>query len=145
MALMVIVMSIAAPSLSRSMRQRNIDAEATRLLAMSEYARAEAISQGVPMTVWIDPAGENFGVAPKAGFTGVESREREYAVNADVHFEMTNVSEKNGVIEAMEFAPDGSPTTTSIEQVRIIDRFNGIVTVAKTSDGWSYEIVKETK
>ena len=56
MALLCVILGVAAPSLSRSMRQRNLTQEAARLLAATEYARDEAISRGVPMAVWIDVA-----------------------------------------------------------------------------------------
>ena len=69
MALLTVVVGFAAPSLARSMRQRNLDGEATRLLAATEYARDEAVSQGVPMTVWINPDTQRFGVEPKPATT----------------------------------------------------------------------------
>ena len=145
MTLLAVVAALAVPSLSRSMRQRNLDEEATRLLALTEYSRDEAVSQGVPMIVWIEPEGTRFGVGAKSGFEGVESRDREFVVNADVHFEMKSAATKDGVIEAMEFAPDGSPATSNLNEVRVLDRFDSVISLAKTSDGWSYEIVKETK
>ena len=145
MALLTVVVGFAAPSLSRSMRQRNLDGEATRFLAATEYAREEAVSQGVPMTLWINPDTQRFGVEPKTGYDGSAARDREFAVNPDVHLEVTGGVQKSGVIEAVEFAPDGSPTTASVESVRLVDRFNAALTVARTSDGWSYEIVKETR
>ena len=145
MALLAIVMAIAAPSLSRSMRQRNLDGEAARLLAATEYARDEAISQGVPMTVWIDPEGRRFGIEPKEGFLGNETRIREFSVDPDIGFEIANGVTKRGIVEAMEFAPDGTPALTNVESVVLKDRFNSVLTIAQTTDGWGYEIVKETK
>jgi len=145
MALLAIVMAIAAPSLSRSMRQRNLDGEAARLLAATEYARDEAISQGVPMTVWIDPEGRRFGIEPKEGFLGNETRIREFSVDPDIGLEIANAVVKRGIVEAMEFAPDGTPALTNVESVVLKDRFNSVLTLAQTTDGWGYEIVKEGK
>lgn len=145
MALLTIVVALSAPSLSRSMRQRNLNEEATRFLAATEYARDEAVSQGVPMTVWIDPAARRFGVEPKTGYDGSKTRDREFAVNPDVQFEIGIGVTKGGVIAAAEFAPDGSLASSSLDSVRLVDRFNAALTVARTSDGWSYEIVKEAK
>src|ERR1051325_1837454 len=68
MALLATLMALAAPSLSRSMRQRNLSQEATRFVALTESARDEAVSQGVPMVVWIDPVGGRFGMGPKTGY-----------------------------------------------------------------------------
>jgi type II secretion system protein H len=145
MALLVIVVGFAAPSLSRSMRQRNLNGEATRFLAATEYARDEAISQGVPMTVWINPNTQRFGVEAKAGYDSSATRNREFGVDPDIHFEVTGGTRKNTEIEAVEFEPDGSAAASNVESVQLADRFNSIVTVARTSDGLSYEILKDTR
>ncbi len=145
MALLAVVAAFSAPSLARSLRQRNLDGEAARLLAVAEYGRDEAVSQGVPMTVWIDPKAQRFGVEPKTGYDGDASRARTFDLNADIHFEIDRTATQNGVVEIMEFAPDGAPSSTSIDAVRLVDRFQALVTVARTSDGWAYEIVKEKR
>lgn len=145
MALLAVVAAFSAPSLARSLRQRNLDGEASRLLALTEYGRDEAVSQGVPMTVWIDPKGQRFGVEPKTGYDGDDARTRTFELNADIHFEIDRTATQNGVIEVMEFSPDGSPASSSIDSVRLVDRFQALVTVARTSDRWAYEIVKEPR
>ena len=143
MMLLAIVAALSVPSLSRSMRQRNLDEEATRLLALTEYGRDEAVSQGVPMIVWIDAKGQRYGVEPKSGFDSDETRSREYAMNPDVNVEIDKAVASGGVVEAMEFAPDGALTTSSVETVRLVDRAKSAISVARTTDGWSYELVKE--
>jgi len=143
MMLLATVTALSLPTLSRSMRQRHLAGEAARFLALTEYARDEAISQGVPTILWIDPASGRFGVEAKAGFTGDERRAREFEVNPDVHFEADAVPTKNGVAKAVEFAPDGTPDESSVESLRIADRFGSALTVARTLGRDSYEILKE--
>ena len=145
MLLLAIVAALSAPSMSRSLRARNVSGEAVRFIAATEYGRDEAVSQGVPMTVWIDPATQRFGVEPRAGFEGIESRSREFALNADIHFEMDAASAGGGIVQVVEFAPDGVPTAASLETVRLVDRFDSEVIVVRTKDGWGYEIQKEGK
>jgi type II secretion system protein H len=145
MALLAVAAAFSAPSLARSLHQRNLNGEASRLLALTEYARDEAVSQGVPMTLWVDPNGQRFGLEPKAGFEGDDTRAREFALDPDVHFEIDRSASRNGVADAMEFAPDGAPASSSVDSLRLVDRFDSMITLARTSDGWSYEIVKEQK
>ena len=145
MMLLAIVAALSVPSLSRSMRQRNLDEEATRLLALTEYGRDEAVSQGVPMVIWIDAKGQRYGIEPKSGFDADESRRREYAMNPDVNVEIDKAVASGGVVEAMEFAPDGALTNSSVNAVRLVDRAQSAINVSRTADGWSYELVKETK
>src|SRR5437868_4204065 len=87
MVLLTVVAAFAAPSLSRSMRQRNLAGEAARFVAATEYARDEAVSQGVPMTVWIDPSSQRFGVEAKTGYDASLTRDRDFVLNPDTHFE----------------------------------------------------------
>ena len=145
MTLLAIVAALSLPSLSRSMRQRNLDEEATRLLALTEYGRDEAVSQGVPMIVWIDAKAQRYGLKPKAGFDADETRAREYAMNPDVNAEIDKAAASGGVVEAMEFGADGALASSSVEAVRLVDRFKSVINVSRTADGWSYELVKEEK
>lgn len=145
MALLAIVTAIAVPSLSRSLRERGINDEAARLLAVTEYGRTEAVSQGVPMTVWVTPQGQRFGVEPKAGFEGDAARAKEFTLNPDIRFEVERSATRNGVADVVEFSPDGAPGSSSIDTLRLVDRFETRVTISRTSDRWSYEIVKEPR
>jgi prepilin-type N-terminal cleavage/methylation domain-containing protein len=145
MALLAIVMALSAPSLSRSLRERHLKDEATRFLALTEYGRSEAESLGVPMIVWIDPTTQRYGIEPKAGFEDVDARNRDFTLNPDIHLEFDKAVASGGLVEAIEFSPDGTPTLSSIDAVRLVDRFDSVFTVARTSDGWGYEILKEAK
>lgn len=145
MALLALVMAFAAPTLSRSLRYRHLAEEATRFVALTEFARDEAVSQGVPMVVWIDTETRRFGLAPKAGFIGSETRVREFELNPDLRLELEHAATIGGLVQAVEFAPDGAPASTNMALMRVIDRFDSVVTIALTSDGWGYEILKETK
>ena len=142
MGLLATLTALAVPSLSRSLRQRYLNEEAARFLAATEYARDEAVSQGVPMTIWIEPETRHFGVEAKTGYDSAETRTREFTLNPDIQVEVTNAVAKAGVIQAIEFSAEGLPTLASVESVRFTDRFDSELTVSRMSDGWGYEIVK---
>ena len=144
MVLLTTLLVLAAPSLSRSFRQHNLEQEAARLLAMTEYGRDEAVSQGVPTTVWIDPVTGSFGVEAQTGYAADETRRKEYRLSADVHFDLSQaLVVQGGLVDAVQFDPDGTPDPTSMVAIRIVDKSNSAVTLTRTADGWSYEIVKE--
>lgn len=143
MALMVVIAAMAAPSLTRTMRHRNLSEEARRFYAATEYARDEAVSQGVPMTVWVAPDGRSFGVRATTGFEGAEDRERDFETNADVQFDALTGAQKNGMIEVIQFTPEGLLANSSVDSVSLSDRFNSTIVIEQTDDGWGYEIVKE--
>ncbi|MEA3188694.1 MAG: hypothetical protein QOD99_2524 [Chthoniobacter sp.] len=140
MTLLTIVMAIAAPMLSHSLRGRHLKEEATRFLALTEYGRDEAISQGVPMIVWADPTAGQFGVQPKPGFVGVDGRAREHTLNSDVHFDTADGTLVQKAANLIEFAPDGAPEAVNIENVKLADRYGATTVIVKSADGWGYEI-----
>ncbi len=142
MALLAIVMAVAAPMLGRSMKERNLPDEAKRFLSATEYARSEAVSQGVPMVVWLDLEARRVGIEAKTGFEGEPTRNRDYVLNPDVHMETDQKATAGRNINVVEFGPDGAPTETSAESVKLADRFGYAITVARTSDRWSYEILQ---
>lgn len=143
MALLTILMAVAVPYLSRSLRQRGLEQDALQLLALTEYARAEAVSLGVPMTVWIEPETGRFGVDAQTGYLSDGVRKKEIQLNPDVHFEkIEGASAQNGIVNAVQFAPDGTPDVSSVAAMRLVDRFHSVVTVALANDGSEYEIVK---
>jgi len=145
MAVLAAILDFAAPTLSRSFRGRDLEEEAARFLAVTEYARNETVSLGVPMFVWVEPASGRFGVAAADGYLSDDGRRREYTLNPDIRLELTGGAPSRGVTHVVEFTPDGTPDPLSAESVRLIDRFDSAMTLARTDDGWGYEIVKEQR
>lgn len=141
MALLATVMAISAPSLARSFHGRNLDSQAAQLLAATEYARAEAISQGIPMNVWIDDASSTFGVQAKAGYEGVASRAKMWTLHPDVHFDTAPTrDDQAGHTLAATFQPEGSLDLESVNEIRLVHRSGEAIALSQTDDG--YEIVK---
>jgi type II secretion system protein H len=170
MALLCVILGIAAPSLSRSFHQRNLNEEATRLLALTEYARDEAVSQGVPMSVWIDVETGHFGAQAMPGYEDAGARSKEFTLIEGLHFDVledspsaavqtagasqTGMAGRTGAArppsvagqsEVAEFLPDGTLDPSSQPAVRLEDRSNSAIEVAQTKDAWGYEIVEEAQ
>jgi type II secretion system protein H len=170
MALLCVIYALAMPSLSRSFHQRNLDQEAMRVLALTEYARDEAISQGVPMEVWIDAQAGRFGAKSLDGYENSGARSKEFTLVSGLHFEVSEESsfgsthaaaspapvtpmapkasaapksEDADEAEAVEFEPDGTLDPSSVQAVRIADDSNSSVEIAQNNGGSGYEIVKE--
>ncbi len=162
MALLVTLAAIAVPSLSRSLRGHNLDQEAERLLALTAYARDEAVSQGIPMLVWIDADNGRCGADAKPGYGSVtgNARAKEYDLSGDVHFDpigqgmvssvpapAVNQSSPvagttHGGVTVAEFVPDGTLDPGSLAGVRLVSRSNDALSVSQTSDAYGYEIVR---
>src|SRR5688572_7785410 len=110
MAIMATVMAVAAPMLSRSLRERHLGQEALGLMAMTEAARQAAITDGVPMLFWNDAASVSYGMEPKAGFTAEASATRSFELPEDIWVDSVGQAMGTSTTETtVEFAPDGVP------------------------------------
>jgi len=142
MVLLATLMGIVAPSLSRSLKGRALEHEATRLLAATEYARSEAQSQGLPMTVWIDPVGGTYGVCAKDGNPGIPSHEKAWTLAPQLRFDLQAAAPTDaaGRVVAAAFDPEGTLTPDSITPLLLVSRSADRIGLVKTDDGWGYEI-----
>ena len=144
MAILLVLMGIVAPSLSRSMRGRKISDESARFLALTEFARAAAVSEGSPMSVWINGTTQHFGLDPKNDYYASKTH-RDYALNPDVKFDPASVPAGGPGTPAILFLPNGTPDVSSAATIRFTDNFGAAVVIARRADGWGYEIQKNTR
>jgi Tfp pilus assembly protein FimT len=147
MTLLVVLLAVVAPVLSNSMRGRGLQEEATRFLALTEFARSEAVSQGVPTQVWVEPGQARYGMEVKTGYetiAGASTPHRDYTLAPETKVELKAAASGNRLVAA-DFTADGVLGLQSAESVRFTDRFGETATVARMADGWGYEIVKDPK
>jgi len=143
MGLLATLMALVAPRISGSIRRQNLDQEAVRFVALTEYARDEAVSQGVPMVVWLDVETSEFGAQPKSGFPARPERSVEYRLREDIQFELRNTVLPAGLQAAIEMGSDGLLATHSLSELWLVDRTGAAVAVVTTTNEWGYEIVQE--
>jgi type II secretory pathway pseudopilin PulG len=141
MGLLGTLMALSAPSLSRSFHGRNLTQQAAQLLAATEYARSEAVSQGIPMNVWIAPDAAMFGVEAKSGYEGTVSREKTWTLPPDIHFgSAPTASDGDGHTLMATYLPEGTLDDASVDNIALADRTGETVTLRQNEDG--YEIAK---
>lgn len=70
MTVMVVVIGIVFPALKGFFRGRNLDNEADRFLALTRYGRSRAISEGVPIELWVNPQQARYGLQDVSGYGG---------------------------------------------------------------------------
>jgi len=139
LAILAMMAAFVAPSLAKSSRQRTLDQEALRLIAVMEYARDEAISEGVAMAVYVDTQAGTYGMEPASEASGVDVR-KEFTLHQDLHFEKIEggALKKSGRI--ITFTPEGVTETGSVETVGITDLTGATTQVVRDAAAWGYEI-----
>jgi type II secretion system protein H len=121
MTLIVVVMALVAPSLGNFFRGRNLDSESRRFLALCRYARSRAVSEGVPMLLWLDPDRRLYGLTEEYGFGQPDQKPVAYELEPDVELQFDQRGFTAGLLAptlprtlnaganaaAIRFQPDG--------------------------------------
>jgi type II secretory pathway pseudopilin PulG len=141
MTLLVAVAAMTVPSLSNFFRGRTLDSEARRFLSLTRYAQSRAVSEGVPMTLWIDEEQRQYGLQIEAGFAEGDEKAVRYDLDGKLQVEVTlpdvlpapaggtgaggatsaraPMAALQGAVRTpmIRFLPDGSIAGTSLQRV----------------------------
>jgi type II secretion system protein H len=153
MSMLVVVLSIAAPSLARFFRGRTLDSEAKRFLALTRYGQSRAVSEGVPVLLWIDAREGAYGLQADSSYTENDTKALEYTLNKDlqVEVEQSRLATKqaalwkgNGRLNAnlakIRFTPDGFLSQTSPDFVVFRQGQDGEIWIGVSRNRLNYEI-----
>jgi Tfp pilus assembly protein FimT len=163
MALLTIVISLTAPSLSRFFRGRTLDSEARRLLAMTRSGQSRAVSEGMPMDLWVDAAQGAFGLEAEPSFDTSDSKAMEFTLDSGLKIEVVNrtvvapadtlnrtrrvstastprVVLARSSLPTIRFLPDGSIGDNSPQMLCLTSTAGGSLWLAQSRDGLIYEI-----
>jgi len=95
MTILTAVIGLAAPSLANFFRGRTLDSEAKRLLALTRHGQSRAVSEGIPMDLWVDTAQGTFGLEAEASYNSTDSRALDFTLDKDIRIEVINVDPAN--------------------------------------------------
>src|SRR5262245_26935387 len=74
MALLLIVAGVTFPSLRNFFQGRSLDSEARRFLSLTRYAQSRAISEGMPMVLWLDAREGTYGLQAETGYVDSDNK-----------------------------------------------------------------------
>ncbi len=153
MALLVIVLSVTAPSLSRFFRGRALDSEAKRFLAMTRYGQSRAVSDGVPVVLWIDAKEPAYGLHLDSSYVDRDLKEVQFTLAKDVQVEVVQSNESrreatlwkgNGgfgaALPKIRFTPDGFISSSSPERIVFRQADAGEIWIGPSLNHLNYEI-----
>ena len=142
LALLSMVAALAAPSLAPFFRGRGLQEEGRRMLALTRYARSEAVSQCVPMELWIDSMTGEYGLNAQAGYESENgNKEVRFRLNDGLIFVVGETQLDENLIARIVFQPDGvvdqeSPKTFIIQN----ETGSEVFEIAQMDLGLGYEI-----
>ncbi len=162
MALLVIGFGITFPVLSRFFRGRVLDSEARRLLSLTRYGRNRAVTEGMPMVLWIDGRDGSYGLEAAPGYLEDDDHALEYRLDNDLEIEVSappatvfpvlgsTTLQVEGTgrrtvkgLPAIRFQPDGFIDDASPEYVEIREGKDDTVWLVQTTNHVAFELSDE--
>jgi len=155
MALLAIVLAISAPSLSRFFKSRGLESEARRFLALTRHAQSRAVSEGVPMVLWLETRQRLYGLNADKTFVEDDPKAEQFNVDETLEVEVRlsseavaasqashfkNEKQSTSGLHTLRFTPDGFVSLSSPEAVVFRQKDNGELWVAQSRNRLNYEI-----
>jgi len=153
MALLVIVIAVASPSLSRFMRGRTLDSEARRFVSLTRYGQSRAVSEGVPVVLWINTRQGSYGLRQEAGYAGQDAKAVDFLLGKDLRLEVASLPAQLGPLAQaratrqtdpntpmLRFPPDGFIDETSPQSVVLRDPSGESIWITQSRNRLNYEI-----
>jgi type II secretion system protein H len=155
LALLAVVLAISAPSLSRFFRSRGLESEARRFMALTRHAQSRAVSEGVPMVLWLDTQQRIYGLHADKSFVEDDLKAEQFNLDETLEVEVRLSSEAvaasqtslfksdkqtSGNLYTLRFTPDGFVSASSPEVVVFRQGDDGELWVAQSRNRLNYEI-----
>jgi type II secretion system protein H len=155
MVMLAVVMSLVFPSLKGFFRARNLDSEAQRFLALTHAAQSRAVSQGVPMILWMNPQANTYGLEVQAGYGVNETKPQQFQLDESLQLQPQSavaglITQSNLWTEArrttrpeIRFLPDGTISESSPNRILLKQDKDDAVWITETTNHLRYEITRQ--
>jgi len=144
MAVLVIAVSLITPRLSGFFKGRALDSEVERFMSLARYGQNRAVSEGVPMMLWIDSRNGTYGLQQEIGYTDSDQKAVDFTVDKDLQIDVARGGSKSGgagKLPAIHFSPDGTiVSATSVTGVSLRLGKDRPVWIVPSANRLGYEI-----
>jgi prepilin-type N-terminal cleavage/methylation domain len=161
MTILTIAISLTAPALANFFRGRSLDSEARRLLALTRLGQSRAVSEGLPVQLWIDSAHGECGLEADSSYETIDAHAVNFTVDKDLQIETSNVSTDTGdsstpamntaanaglragphsSLPQIRFTPDGTISDGSPQVIRLAGRDGFSISIVMSRSRLGYEI-----
>jgi prepilin-type N-terminal cleavage/methylation domain-containing protein len=149
MALLVVAISLVAPRMSSFIRGRALVSESQRLFALVHAGQARAVSEGMPMVLWLDEKNNGYGLEEETPGKNGDAQAEVFTVDENVRLTVLNVGAKAMTtvrnLPAIRFLADGSVDENSPETLQLTDSGGGSLWLIESRDRKGYEINDSAK
>jgi Tfp pilus assembly protein FimT len=164
MALLTMAVGLTAPTLSHFFRGRSLELEARRMLALTRAGQSRAVSEGVPMDLWINTASRQYGLEVEPTYESSDAKAVSFDLDNNLKMEVVSqpaapaaqtsssrkttmgtpsvlhVTQVHPELPTIRFLPDGSLGENSPRALRLTGRDGEMLSVARTENGLGFEV-----
>jgi len=169
MAILTMAVSVTAPTLANFFRGRTLDSEARRLVALTHNGQNRAVSEGIPIDLWIDSDNRTVGLEAEPSYEKTDPKAVEFSIDSGLQIEvirsaavtpspMTFISRQavsrasvprvnltHPALPTIRFLPDGTVSDSSPQKLRLSARDDRSLWLVLSQDKISYEIRSNDK
>jgi type II secretion system protein H len=156
MVLLGIAAALVAPHMASFFRGRVLDSEARRLLALTYYGQSRAVSEGVPVLLWIDAKQSTYGLVTQSSASEPDDKASTFSIDPTLTLETAAPSpapasegqdETLGAPENLpfiRFMPDGFFDASSVSRIVLRQGTEAALELVPTANRLGYEILPYT-
>lgn len=148
LALLVIVTSIAVPHMAGFIRGRALDSEARRLMAVTHAAQSRAVSEGMPIMLWIDEKGGTYGYQSETSGQNGDPKAENLKLDPTLGIAVVSTGVTAPVtfqnLPAIRFLADGTIDENSPQSLKLVDSDGFSRTFLENSYHTGYEVYDST-
>ncbi len=143
MALLVAAVSVSAPMLSSFFRGRTLDSEARRLLSLTHAGQSRAVSEGMPMLLWVDASQQAYGLERESAAHTGDPKAENFSMAEYLRLDAISgppVPVGGRSLPAIRFLPDGSIDESSPSALRLVGADGTTLWLVEAANHLSYAI-----
>jgi Tfp pilus assembly protein FimT len=155
MTIMVIAIGVAAPSFKEFLRGRSQEDEARRFLSLTRYGLNRAVSEGLPVDLWINTKENKYGMAAARGYTETMTNVSNFIVDKDVQMMVSRAPDmlttqsnfwtpsfgRRSGLPVLRFQPDGFISDISPQAIRFLQGEYPEIWIVENSNHMRYDII----
>jgi type II secretion system protein H len=143
MALLVITTALVAPSLAGFFRGRTLDSEARQLLSLTRAGQSRAVSEGMPILLWVDAKQNAYGLEEETAPAGGDPNAITLQLDDSLQIQVANTTRTPvlmGNLPAIRFLPGGNVDENSLQTLRLTDASGATLWLVESRNRMGYEI-----
>ncbi len=143
MTLLVVMSAFMAPALANFFHGRTLDSEARQLLALTHAGQSRAVSEGMPMLLWVDAKQNSYGLQEETPPQGGDPKSEAFTLDSGLQISVKSAPNTTATLRnlpAIRFLPDGSVDENSPQSLCLSAASGGALWLVESRNRMSYEI-----